>query len=519
MSARNFKIRMIARGLSLCCLSTVSSQNGKQGEEQSNSIAFHKIDRVKDAERKGTVFIDVHHEYVEKKNGAYVFCDSAQCRPFIIHTDTISAPRYQTEPESNRDIYTSPFDIDPRFRHGWGFLNGRLIVAIVVALMRSVDPPLSANETKEIIIRTCEIRDGVRVLNVEKALNEVMKIAHERNDKEKHVSDEIDESLFNFEPDIRLFLVFAFMNAAGYDFDYAKDYDPVSQEIRSHLKTVLEDDFRNRIAQYYSNHLKDYDYLGWDAFALYLSAPPEMDVINDTGSFRITEALRGVLPLFREFYTKARVEELWDKYYPLLKKNNHAFEAYADLALRQITDYCRVDKSVYYSPGRKIHFVICPQISHSVAFTHTQSEKTIWMIYGPMPGSMANPYPFYHEALHLVVNPIIRKNKGLIDKLKSLFDMSEDRRSDIYVSIEDLVSESFVRTLDKVLYGNYESKERDEILKWVENEYKMGHLLSLAFFEKLPDYDSRHQTLADFIRKFLIEIDIESELERWKKCR
>jgi hypothetical protein len=60
--------------------------------------------------------------------------------------------------------------------------------------------------------------------------------------------------------------------------------------------------------------------MGWGAFALYLSAPPEMEVVNDEGSFRVTEELKGVLPLIREFYKKAKIEELWKKYYPDLEK-------------------------------------------------------------------------------------------------------------------------------------------------------------------------------------------------------
>ena len=157
--------------------------------------------------------------------------------------------------------------------------------------------------------------------------------------------------LFDFEPDIRLFLVFAFMNAAGYDFDYAKEFDPLRQEIRHHIKNGLEDDFKNRIAEYFSQKLKDYDHMGWGAFALYLSAPPELEVLNDKGSFRITDELRDALPLVREFYEKAKIEELWKKHYPTLRNDNYAFKPYADLALQQIIDYCRVDKSIYYLPS------------------------------------------------------------------------------------------------------------------------------------------------------------------------
>lgn len=141
------------------------------------------------------------------------------------------------------------------------------------------------------------------------------------------------------------------------------------------------------------------------------------------------------------------------------------------------------------------------------------------MIYGPMSGTMANPYPFYHEALHLVVNPIVQENRQAIEKLKDLFEISKDKRSDVYVSIEDLVSESFVRTLDKVLYGEYAKKQKDEIREFVENEYRMGHILSLLFYEKLAGFENSNQRFSDFCRNFLKEIDVESEKKRWEKYK
>lgn len=134
------------------------------------------IEVVKYAEKKGTVFIDVHPEYLEKKNGSYIFCDASQCSPLIIHTGIISVPKYPLEPDKNRDIYTWPFEMNPVFKDGWGFSNGPPIVAGVIALMKSVNPALSVQEAKDIIIRTGDMKAGFRVLNAEKALMETNKM-------------------------------------------------------------------------------------------------------------------------------------------------------------------------------------------------------------------------------------------------------------------------------------------------------------------------------------------------------
>lgn len=130
------------------------------------------IEIVKYAEKMGTVFIDVHPEYLDKKGGSYVFCDSSQRSPLIIHTGIISVPKYPLEPETNRDIYTWPFEINPKFKDGWGFSNGPPIIAGVIALMKSVNPALSVEEVKNIIIRTADMKGEFRPLNAEKALIE-----------------------------------------------------------------------------------------------------------------------------------------------------------------------------------------------------------------------------------------------------------------------------------------------------------------------------------------------------------
>ena len=137
------------------------------------------VDAVNYAEKRGTVFIDVHPEYLEKKDGSYIFCDSAQCSPLIIHTGIVSVPEYPLTPEASRDIYTWPYETDPKFRDGWGFSNGPPTVAGVIALMKSVNPDLSVKAVKDLLIRTADMKDGFRVLNAEKAMDETVKMMKE----------------------------------------------------------------------------------------------------------------------------------------------------------------------------------------------------------------------------------------------------------------------------------------------------------------------------------------------------
>ena len=135
-------------------------------------------DAINYAKKKGTVFIDVHPEYKDFKNGKVVFCDSTELNPLIIHPGIVSVPAhpYTKKAEMWRDFYTWPYDIDPVFRDGWGFSNGPPIVAGIVALMKSVNPKLSVEEIKNILIKTSEPENGFNVIDAEAAVKRAIEL-------------------------------------------------------------------------------------------------------------------------------------------------------------------------------------------------------------------------------------------------------------------------------------------------------------------------------------------------------
>ncbi len=93
----------------------------------------------------------------------------------IIHSGLVSVPRYPVEPELNREVYVWPYDINPKFKDGWGYSNGPPIVAGVIAQMKSVNPDLTPQEIRNIIVKTVYVRQGFKVLNAEAAVKESIK--------------------------------------------------------------------------------------------------------------------------------------------------------------------------------------------------------------------------------------------------------------------------------------------------------------------------------------------------------
>ncbi len=115
------------------------------------------------AEQKGTVFIDVHPETRAKT------IDER-----ILHAGVVSVPQHRVRPESGRDIYVWPYEMNPIYKDGWGFSNGAPIVAGVIALMKSANPKLTPAQIRSILVETADNKDGFTVLNAEAAVKKAV---------------------------------------------------------------------------------------------------------------------------------------------------------------------------------------------------------------------------------------------------------------------------------------------------------------------------------------------------------
>jgi hypothetical protein len=131
-------------------------------------------DAIDYAERKGTIFIDVHQERIIK--GTKTREPGNRCDHRIIHTGLISVPGHPAEPDIGRDIYVWPYQINPVYKDGWGYSNGPPIVAGVIALMKSVNPALSPEQIRTIIAETACMKDGFKTLDAEAAVKKAAEL-------------------------------------------------------------------------------------------------------------------------------------------------------------------------------------------------------------------------------------------------------------------------------------------------------------------------------------------------------
>ena len=326
--------------------------------------------------------------------------------------------------------------------------------------------------------------------------------------------NKVEDNFFVFEPDIRLFTSYAFMNAAGYNHDWNPTMHPIRIEIRNYLDSILTDDNKQEIRSYYEK-FGGGDFYGYGVYAINSNNPPNFGLICDTCGNEDLAKFAKYDSLLQDFYEKAQIEILWNRHYKKLYEINLKYKPFADIAIKQITEYCRVDSSFFRNKANgKFHYQQIPLMSHFTAFFH-ETGSDYWVISGPSTGE-ADPSAFYHEPLHKIINPIVEGNENANKRLESLVALSQERLDGDYNSINILLCESFVRTIDRVIYARENNLSEIELHQIIENEYKLGHILTFYLMENLPGYEASTKALQDYYPQLISNVDLEFEKKRWE---
>ena len=319
-----------------------------------------------------------------------------------------------------------------------------------------------------------------------------------------------NKQLFNFEPDLRIFTAYAFLNACGFDHDWLK-MDTIRILTRNYVDSILQNDFKQEIRNF-SNRTS----LAWyecGAYALNLDGAPTFKWVCDTCDIDLKNKFLGLDILFRQFYEKAKIEILWTRYKATFDSINYSYQPYAQRAINDITSFLKIDKDYYLKYSGSIHFLICPLMSHWTAFNH-KANNILYLVQGPSQGE-AGPDAFYHEALHPPIGPVIDKYKDLAKNFNKLYDYAQQQLQGNYPSMIAILNESFVRTIDRFLVGQYYKLDNDRTRKIVEDEYRLGFIFCLYIYENIPKYLDSNKSFEDYYPILMTNLDVNKEIERW----
>lgn len=323
--------------------------------------------------------------------------------------------------------------------------------------------------------------------------------------------------LFVFDSDERVFTAFAFMNAAGFDGEWRDEgMNPTRTKVREYVQARLDSSFRAIIKEFHFNHNQG-SWTGYAPYALQTAGPPDFQMAYDPkttdGGEELERDYEGLSILLSEFYEKAEIAKLWSEYRMQLQNENEKYEPYALQALSDIIEYCRVNSDFYTRKARQIHFMICPQMSYFTAQT-TSINGDIYIIHGPT-DSEPSPSAFYHEALHHLVDPLTEEYSDMVNQSKELLALSKERANLGYDQWDDVVNESFVRTIDKVVSGWRLNLSNEVVLSHIIDEYKLGFVLCPYIHEKLSQFEKRDLSFSEFFPEIISGIEIETEKTRW----
>jgi predicted nucleic-acid-binding protein len=328
------------------------------------------------------------------------------------------------------------------------------------------------------------------------------------------------QELFNFEPDERIFTVYALMNGAGFSHDNLTPHD-IRLEVTNYLDTTLSPEIKDKIKRFYYSHGYQNDsvvqFWHYTRYLLWLSPPPEFNILCDTCHFTHIK-WAGFDSLIREFYNSANINYLFESYYNRLKNENLKYKPYADSALNCITRFCRLPKTYYEEIADEIRFNVNPLMSSWTAQTEN-INGVIYLINGPAAETdTPSIKAFLHEPLHHVVNPIVNNDSIYVDKTQVLYDYALKnglKKSNAYSYWEYVVIESYVRFLTHYINYLFNTHDIQELEKKIKGDYNLGFLLVPYIYEQIDKYSKTSMDLNDFYMKLMSEMDIEKEKKRF----
>lgn len=307
--------------------------------------------------------------------------------------------------------------------------------------------------------------------------------------KELEARKSILKRNIKFENDIRLFTLYAFMNYTGY-------YDSSNNSESSSVRTMLMEDLKkmnltlsdnkyymNKDIQssYYRNALRD------------LGSPPKFEIIGHKGN--IINCLLDLPENLREFYLKADIESLYNKFEPYYNTELRKFEDKSLTALVILNNYLKINNEDV--PKINIEINLLDACGKGTSFTSIDKYKGNAVI-TLVPSKDQYIQGVIHEYLHFIINPIVDNLQSAVSKLEyKAKDIPSDSQAYLYYKDWSAnINESIVKALEyRVVGGNRKAS--------IENAEAEGFILTQYFDERFDEFKNYNGSLNNFIEYLL----------------
>lgn len=266
--------------------------------------------------------------------------------------------------------------------------------------------------------------------------------------------------------DIRLFTLYAFMNHTGYDDENNKDgFSEVREMVRHDLSEMNLQLLDNN---YYRSKNVEYHY--YRQALLQMGNAPDFNYIGNKNG--IKSPIRDLNVHLKEFYNKANIEKLYEKYRPYYDED---LSKYKDDGVIETLAYTLKYLGLNVDEVPKFYIQVNLLDSYERGSGMGSIDELLGKGITTGPSHDTNTLNIVHEFLHGIINPIL---------------------DDIGYENKD---EDIIRAL-----AGFFVFEGDEALNYVNGESSKKYKMTRYFFDKFSkEYEGYDGTLDEFIRDII----------------
>jgi tetratricopeptide (TPR) repeat protein len=311
----------------------------------------------------------------------------------------------------------------------------------------------------------------------------------------------------------QIFATMAALDASGFDADEnALGQMPASLALRDDL-LKLHGPATQAIRQFYKDHaLADSaeTLSPYITFALIAGPPPtfELPARADTLPPDLL-SIDGFQPLLEAFYQEAQLDARWRTIEPEYQPSVVRYESLLGRIVLLTNSYLR--EIVKAQNGRGFTIYVEPLVGSRINFRNYGDHYSI--VVGPISDALTNT--IQHGYLHFVLDPIVLRNRAVIEKKRPLLQIAVTaprlplEYRDDYVSFVD---ECFIRAVELRL-RHLSSADLESALRDADSS---GFIMVRPFVTQLKLFEKAEPAMSYFFPDIMAGIDVAAEQQRLK---
>ena len=326
----------------------------------------------------------------------------------------------------------------------------------------------------------------------------------------------------DFRTDIRMFVVMAALNAAGYTFESEdRDFSEARAYVMEKLSHLPPSTFTELQLQYKTTNLwaPETTHAAYTSLALLLEGPPDFafkeQLLNVPHGI---DVIRGFEMLLPDFYNNAELEKLWTEVQPSYQKELQLYRPMVLRVIRETLDYFRIPAKIYFD--RNIVFIPDLLTYHDIVNARNV-EDVYYIVVGPSEDPEGNYLKLQHEYLHFLLDPLIEEHSDTLKKSESFLGLAQKQPlfpKDLWNDYNRLITESLIESILFRIHPEENVTAEDSNLRKLRLVQR-GMILCPWFERKLSSFEAdtgEGVSLPLFLGRILSEIpaaEIEKDLD------